>query len=166
MTIDPERDFDVYISLGSVIKPEAAPVNMPPLASSDLDGVDSLTPQPPHEAPWADVSTNFCGCRSLKEGMESYLSDGRGPFTDRHFTKPRTTSLYAASLAWVVGEGQPSARLAYREPCSRGVLRGAGARLSECQRSLLPRPTKWSPTSVTDKGQRGGPCSLRERRRR
>ena len=38
VTIDPERDFDVYIeSLGSVIKPEAAPVNMPPLASSDLD---------------------------------------------------------------------------------------------------------------------------------
>ena len=38
LTIDPERDFDVYISsLGSVMKPEAAPVTMPPLASSDLD---------------------------------------------------------------------------------------------------------------------------------
>ena len=120
LTIDPERDFDDYISsLGSVIKPDPAPVNMPPLASSDLDGVDSLTPHPPAEAPWADVSTSFCGCRSLKEGMESYLSDGRGPFTDRHFTRPQTTSLYAASLAWVVGEGQPSARLAYREPASR-----------------------------------------------
>ena len=104
VVMDPERDFDDYISsLGSVIKPDPAPVNMPPLASSVLDGVDSLKPQPPHEAPWADVSTNFCGCRSLREGMESYLSEGRGPFTDHHFTKPQTTSLYAASLAWVVG---------------------------------------------------------------
>ena len=60
LTIDPERDFDDYISsLGSVIKPEAAPSKMPPLASSDLDGVDSLTPRPPAEAPWADFSTNF-----------------------------------------------------------------------------------------------------------
>ena len=45
-----------------------------------------------------------------------------------------------------------------RAPCVpgtgyEGVLRGAGARLSECQGSVLPRPTKWSSTYNADEGQ-------------
>lgn len=118
--VDPELDFDYYaLTLGRASAPEAAPDTMPPLASTNLDGVDTLQPQPSKEAPWADVSTSFCGCRSALAGVRSYLTEGRGPFADRHFAKPPPTSLYAASLAWVVGDGTPSERLAYREPASR-----------------------------------------------
>jgi len=118
--VNPELDFDYYaLTLGSAMKPAAAPSTMPPVAATTLDGVDALEPSPSKEAPWADVSTNFCGCRSAIKGVRSYLTEGRQTFADRHFATPPLTSLYAASLAWVVGDGAPSARLAYREPASR-----------------------------------------------
>ena len=116
--------FDDYRStLGDALEAHDAPASMP--ASVDIG---FATPPPEaragaaSSAPWSEASLACCGLRSAKDALDAYLGQGRAAFANARLSgqKAKTTnSLYAASLAWIVGDGAPADRLAFREPAER-----------------------------------------------
>ncbi|KAH8048295.1 hypothetical protein JL722_12524 [Aureococcus anophagefferens] len=113
---------DYRSTLGDALEAHDAPASMP--ASVDI----GFATPPPEARAGASSSAPWSRPRRLlrppigRDALDAYLGQGRAAFANARLSGKQaktTTSLYAASLAWIVGDGAPADRLAFREPAER-----------------------------------------------